>query len=267
MMAGMYAAISGLNANQTMLNDTANNLANVNTVGYKASAVTFADSLTQVMRGAAGPTVTNGGSNVVQVGLGVQVNATANEMTEGAFQSTNNPLDVAIEGAGFLRVGQGTPPAKEPYTTNLPASFLYTRAGDLTTNMLGFLTTQAGELRDRAQLGGHRNRSGHDLRAGQRRQLHRDSARLDQHLGRPERGGLLHRREPRIENVRRTGDRGLPVAGHVRQRSGPRTSGRLAVGSDGQLRHADRRHPRNPRVRLDRSAASWRCPTSTWRRR
>ncbi|HYM67881.1 MAG TPA: flagellar hook-basal body complex protein, partial [Patescibacteria group bacterium] len=141
----MYAAISGLDANQTMLNDTANNLANVNTVGYKASAVTFADSLTQVMRGASGPTVTNGGANAVQVGLGVQVNATANEMTEGAFQSTNNPLDIAIEGPGFLRVGTGTPPAKEPFTSALPASFQYTRAGNMTTNTKGFLTTQAGQ--------------------------------------------------------------------------------------------------------------------------
>jgi len=145
MMAGMYAAISGLDANQSMLNDTANNLANVNTVGFKASALTFADSLTQVSRGASGPTVSNGGSDAVQIGLGVQVNATSNEMTEGAFQSTNNPLDIAIEGPGFLRVGAGTPPAKPPYTTALPANFQYTRAGDMTTNTKGFLTTQAGE--------------------------------------------------------------------------------------------------------------------------
>jgi flagellar hook protein FlgE len=145
MMAGMYAAISGLDANQAMLNDTANDLANVNTVGYKASSVTFADSLTQVMRGASGPTASNGGSNVVQIGLGVQVNATENEMTEGSFQSTNNPLDIAIEGSGFLRVGPGSPPAKEPFTANLPAKLEYTRAGNLTTNTQGFLTTQSGE--------------------------------------------------------------------------------------------------------------------------
>jgi flagellar hook protein FlgE len=145
MMAGMYAAISGLDANQSMLNDTANDLANVNTVGYKASSITFADSLTQLTRGASGPTSTNGGSNPVQIGLGVQVSGTRNEMTEGSFQSTNNPLDIAIEGGGFLRVGEGTPPAKEPYTTGLPASLQYTRAGDLTTNSLGFLTTEAGE--------------------------------------------------------------------------------------------------------------------------
>jgi flagellar hook protein FlgE len=114
-------------------------------VGYKASSVTFANSLTQVMHGASGPTTGNGGTNPVQIGLGVQVSATRNEMTEGSFQSTNNPLDIAIEGNGFLRVGSGTPPAKEPYTTGLPANVSYTRAGDLTTNSQGFLTTEAGE--------------------------------------------------------------------------------------------------------------------------
>ncbi len=145
MMAGMYAAISGLDANQAMLNDTASNLANVNTVGYKSAAMTFADSLTQVMRGASGPTSTNGGSNPVQIGLGVQINATRDEMTEGAFQTTNNPLDIAIEGTGFLRVGAGEPPAKAPFTGGLPANMEYTRAGDLTTNTKGFLTTQAGD--------------------------------------------------------------------------------------------------------------------------
>lgn len=145
MMAGMYAAISGLDANQAMLNETAANLANVNTVGYKGASVTFADSLTQVLRGASGPTSTNGGSNPVQIGLGVQVSATRNGMTEGSFQSTNNPLDVAIEGPGFLRVGAGEPPAKEPFTTGLPASVSYTRAGDFTTNTKGFLITQSGE--------------------------------------------------------------------------------------------------------------------------
>jgi flagellar hook protein FlgE len=144
MMAGMYAAISGLDANQTMLNETANDLANVNTVGYKAASVTFADSLTQVLHGASGPTSTNGGSNVQQIGLGVQVNATENEMGEGSFQSTENPEDVAIEGPGFLRVGSGTPKEGE-LTADLPAKFQYTRAGDLTTDANGYLTTQSGE--------------------------------------------------------------------------------------------------------------------------
>src|SRR5665213_1423414 len=145
MMAGMYAAISGLDANQAMLNDTAGNLANVNTVGFKTSSLNFVDSLYQNLRGASAPTVTNGGSNPVQIGLGVQVGATTSVMTEGSFQSTNNPLDLAIEGGGFLRVGAGSPPAKEPYNTALPTSLQYSRAGNLTTNTRGFLTTQSGE--------------------------------------------------------------------------------------------------------------------------
>jgi flagellar hook protein FlgE len=145
MMAGMYAAISGLDANQAMLNDTAGNLANVNTVGFKTSSINFVDSLYQNLRGASAPTASNGGSNPVQIGLGVQVGATTSVMTEGSFQSTNNPLDLAIEGNGFLRVGAGSPPAKEPYNTALPSAFNYSRAGNLTTNTRGFLTTQSGE--------------------------------------------------------------------------------------------------------------------------
>ena len=109
MMGGMYAAISGLDANQTMLNNTANDLANVNTVGFKSARVSFSDSLTQVLRGASGVTADNGGTDPLQVGLGVQVAATENEMSEGSFQSTNNPLDIAIQGEGFLRVGAGYP--------------------------------------------------------------------------------------------------------------------------------------------------------------
>jgi flagellar hook protein FlgE len=140
----MYAAISGLDANQTMLNETANDMANVNTVGYKAASVTFANSLTQVLHGASGVTPTNGGTNVAQVGLGVQVQATINEMSEGSFQSTSDPLAVAIEGPGFLRVGPGAPNEKE-LTKGIPANLQYTRAGDLTTNASGFLTTQGGE--------------------------------------------------------------------------------------------------------------------------
>ncbi len=144
MMSGMYAAISGLDANETMLNNTASDLANVNTVGFKSAHVTFADSLTQVLRGASGATTNNGGTNPLQLGLGVQVSATENEMSEGAFQSTNSPLDIAIQGRGFLRVGAGSPPAEPPYTTGLPANVDYTRAGNLTTNTRGLLTTQSG---------------------------------------------------------------------------------------------------------------------------
>ena len=178
MMAGMYAAISGLDANQAMLNDTANDLANVNTVGYKSSSITFADSLTQVCAEPPARPATNGGSNPVQVGLGVQVSATRNEMTEGSFQTTNNPLDVAIEGAGFLRVGAGDPPAKDHRTRPVcRKSELHARRRPDHQHE-GFLTTAGRRIRDRPQRGGHRNGSRHHLRAGQRRHLHEDPARL-----------------------------------------------------------------------------------------
>jgi len=145
MMDGVYAAISGLEANQTMLNVTANNLANVNTVGYKGAGITFSDSLTNITRGAAGPTPSLGGTNPIEVGLGVQVSAIDPNMGSGTLQPTGNPLDVAVEGNGFLRVGNGTPPTAAPYTSGVPTTFDYTRAGNLTTDAQGFLTTQAGQ--------------------------------------------------------------------------------------------------------------------------
>ncbi len=144
MMRGMYAAISGLDVNQTMLDATANDLANVNTVGYKSSEVTFADALTQVQRGAAGAVGATGGSNPLQVGLGVELNAVSPEITQGSLQSTGNPTDVAIQGEGWFRVGTGTPSAANP-TANTPASPQYTKAGNFTTNAAGFLTTQDGD--------------------------------------------------------------------------------------------------------------------------
>ena len=62
MMRGMFAAISGLKTHQVMLDVTSNDIANVNTIGYKSARATFKDSLTQVQRGSAAPTGTNGGA-------------------------------------------------------------------------------------------------------------------------------------------------------------------------------------------------------------
>jgi flagellar hook protein FlgE len=137
MMRGMFSAISGLKVNQTMLDVTANDLANVNTVGYKSARTTFQDSLAQLQRGAAGPNASSGGNNALQVGLGVQLGSVDNLMTNGAAQTTGNPLDVYIQGAGWLRVGNGAPPT-------VPTSFEFTRAGNLTLNASGDLTTQDG---------------------------------------------------------------------------------------------------------------------------
>lgn len=139
MMRGMFSAISGLKVHQTMLDVTANDLSNVNTVGYKSARTTFQDSLSQLVRGANGPGNDTGGSNALQVGLGVQLGSIDNLMTTGAPQTTGNPYDVYIEGDGWFRVANGTPPAV-PTT-----GFEFTRAGNFTRNSQGFMVTQSGQ--------------------------------------------------------------------------------------------------------------------------
>lgn len=146
MMRAMYSAISGLKAQQTMLDVTANNLANVNTIGFKSGMTTFQDALSQTVRGAsASNTGGFAGQNAAQVGLGVTVGAIANRMTGGAIQNTGNTYDIAINGDGWMRVAQGSPTAGSPAATlPAPTSMNYTRAGNFARNDAGYLTTQDG---------------------------------------------------------------------------------------------------------------------------
>jgi flagellar hook protein FlgE len=137
MMRSMFAAISGLKAHQVMLDVTAADIANVNTVGYKSSRMTFRDSLSQLQRGGAAPGPSQGGSNAAQVGLGSQVGSIDNLMGGGAIQTTGNTFDVAISGDGWFRIGTSTAPA-------VPTAIQYTRAGNFTTNDTGYMTTQEG---------------------------------------------------------------------------------------------------------------------------
>jgi len=138
MIEGIYSAISGLEANQTMLDVVSNNLANINTVGYKDQSVDFSSALSQVLSGAGGPTSQLGGTNPIEVGVGVNVQSIDTNESTGTMESTGNPLDVAIQGNGFLQVGDGAPPT-------LPATLDYTRAGNLTTDADGYLTTDSGQ--------------------------------------------------------------------------------------------------------------------------
>jgi len=141
MMRGMFAAISGLKTHQVMLDVTSNDIANVNTIGYKSARTTFMDSLTQVQRGASGAGGGTGGANAAQIGLGTQLGSIDNLMTGGSLQSTGNPYDVAIsQGPGMFRVAAST---ATPPTAN-PAAVEYTRAGNFTTNSAGYLVTQDG---------------------------------------------------------------------------------------------------------------------------
>jgi flagellar hook protein FlgE len=143
MMRGMFAAISGLKTHQVALDVTANDISNVNTIGYKSSRTTFSDTLTQLQRGGSGAGGGVGGSNAAQVGLGVQLGSIDNLMGGGAFQATGNVKDVAIQGAGMFRLGRGTPTPGTP-TAGVPTTWEYSRAGNFTTNEQGYLMTQDG---------------------------------------------------------------------------------------------------------------------------
>ncbi len=145
MMRGMYSAISGLKNHQAMLDVTANDLANVNTVGFKSSRTSFRDSFTQMQRTGSGSGAGSGGANAAQVGLGVQLGSIDNVMGTGAFQSTGTPLDVGIQGEGWFRVGTGDPTGANP-TAGVPAvaTLNYSRAGNFTRNDQGYLITQDG---------------------------------------------------------------------------------------------------------------------------
>src|SRR5437016_1125955 len=94
-------AISGLNASETTINVDGNNVANANTVGYKASSALFATQFVQTLSQGSAPSGTDGGTNPRQTGLGVQVAAITPDFTQGSLQTTSNPADLAIQGDGF----------------------------------------------------------------------------------------------------------------------------------------------------------------------
>lgn len=116
MMRSMFAGVSGLKAHQVRMDIIGNNIANVNSAGYKSSRATFQDMLSQTLRAATAPTEAKGGTNPQQIGLGVQLGSIDVKHTQGNTQSTGYITDLAIEGDGFFVLGHG-------------ANRLYTRAG------------------------------------------------------------------------------------------------------------------------------------------
>ncbi|HCA41013.1 MAG TPA: flagellar basal-body rod protein FlgG [Aminobacterium sp.] len=105
MIRALWSAATGMVAQQTNLDVTSNNLANVNTSGYKKMRADFQDLLYQIDREPGAPVET--GATVptgIQVGLGTKVVGTSRMFSEGNLQVTNNPLDVTIEGDGFFQV-------------------------------------------------------------------------------------------------------------------------------------------------------------------
>jgi flagellar hook protein FlgE len=136
----LFTAIGGLKAHQTMMDVTANNIANVNTVGYKTERATFASMLSQTVRGASAPQAGGlGGTDPTQVGLGVALQGIQSMMTQGSLQTTGQWNDLAIQGDGYFIVSSSRPTGGAPTDTE------FTRAGNFTTDVNGDLVTQGGQ--------------------------------------------------------------------------------------------------------------------------
>ncbi len=134
MMRSLYAGVSGLQNHQTRMDVLGNNIANVNTNGFKKGRVTFQDLLSQTVAGAASPRDEVGGVNPKQVGLGMVVAAIDTIHTQGSLQTTGVMTDIAIQGNGFfvLRAGE-----KE----------MFTRAGAFGLDRDGLLVNPANGMR------------------------------------------------------------------------------------------------------------------------
>lgn len=135
MLRSLFAGISGLRVNQTMLDVTGNNIANANTIGFKSSSTVFQDTLSQMLTASSGPSgAANtglGGTNPIQVGLGVQVAATNTNFNQGSNQTTGRPTDLMINGDGMFVVMRGN-------------EATYTRAGAFSWDKNGTLVSPGG---------------------------------------------------------------------------------------------------------------------------
>ncbi len=108
MSFALMAGVTGLQAHQRMLDVAGNNLANVNTIGYKSSRIIFSEMLAQILKRASAPTTTIGGINPQQIGSGVQVAGITPDTSQGNLIRTNSPLDLAIEGEGYFVLSDGS---------------------------------------------------------------------------------------------------------------------------------------------------------------
>jgi flagellar hook protein FlgE len=131
MLRSMFSAISGLRAHQTKLDVAGNNIANVNTVGFKGSQTVFEDTLSQVLRNGSSPNGEVAGTNPAQVGLGVKVAGITTNFGQGSTQNTGRASDFMISGDGF-------------FITEQANQQLYTRAGSFDLDGVGNLVTPDG---------------------------------------------------------------------------------------------------------------------------
>ncbi|MGN7760387.1 flagellar basal body rod protein FlgG [Paenibacillus sp. 22594] len=135
MLKSMYSGVSGMRGFQAKLDVIGNNIANVNTVGFKSSRVMFKDIMSQTVSGVSAPVEGGqGGVNAKQIGLGVSIGSIDNMHMQGSPMTTNNPTDLRIDGDGFFLV---------KLSEDQETPFL-TRAGDFHVDTNGNLITSDG---------------------------------------------------------------------------------------------------------------------------
>lgn len=142
MLRSMYSGISGMKGFQTKLDVIGNNIANVNTYGFKKGRVIFKDLISQTQAGASGASQTRGGVNAKQVGLGSQLAAIDTVHGSGSLQTTGRGLDLAISGEGFFMVGNSVGAAGAATGIN---NISYTRAGNFYMDANGYLVNGDGK--------------------------------------------------------------------------------------------------------------------------
>jgi flagellar hook protein FlgE len=130
----MYSGVSGLKAHQLKMDIIGNNIANVNTVGFKGQRVTFQEVFSQTIKGASSPQAGKGGTNAQQVGLGISLSSIDTFHIRGAVQRTDNITDLAVNGDGFFMLSDSA--------DNLSRS--YTRAGNFSLDNDGNLVAANG---------------------------------------------------------------------------------------------------------------------------
>ncbi|NBG87571.1 flagellar hook protein FlgE [Isachenkonia alkalipeptolytica] len=148
MMRSMFSGVSGLSAHQLKMDTVGNNIANVNTVGYKGSRTTFQEVFTQTIQGAGAPQDGLGGTNPRQVGLGIDVSSMDTFHIQGAVERTDYATDMMINGEGFFMVSDDPNFADRSYTR--AGNFSLDGTGNLVTpngeRVLGYLADEAGNL-------------------------------------------------------------------------------------------------------------------------
>jgi flagellar hook protein FlgE len=133
LLNSLYSGVSGLQNLQTMMDVIGDNISNIDTIGYKSSTITFADSFNDLIKAGTNATTTSGGTNSFEVGLGMKINSVSTNWTQGTFDTTGVTTDLALQGTGM-------------FILNNNGENYYSRAGAFTFDSNGNLVDATGDV-------------------------------------------------------------------------------------------------------------------------